>query len=164
MKKYKCPIFVGLIIFVATTFSAMNPAFARHSIVIPYSFSGFGWGTELVVSNTSNQTISPIVVVRNGDVSACTSLGELKPGEIYISLFDDITGWNVTPPIPGVFQVMLYANALGSSDPPFGAGVEIYNPSFGGFSSQQFLSQYDGNLMYLCLIPIIPIPMDPLLP
>ena len=161
MKKLKWSIFVGIIVFAAiVTFSAMNPALARHSIVIPYSFNGFGWGTELVVSNTSGETITPIVFVRNGSSEACASLGELEEGELYINLFSDITDWNKTPPINGVFQVTIIVNELGASDRPFGAGVEIYNASFGGFSSQQFLSEYVDDSILICL-HIIPIPINP---
>ena len=159
MKKLKWSIFVGISVFVAiVTFSAMNPALARHWIVVPYSFNGFGWGTELVVSNTSTKTINPIISVRNGPDTAdeaCTTIGPLEPGEIYINLISDITGWNRKPPTSGVFQLYVSANELDESDRPFGVGVEIYNASFGGYSSQQFMSEYVfGSLVCLHIIPI----------
>ena len=62
MKKYIIlilAIIVPVLILCTTT-----PSYARHRIVIPYSYVGDGWDTVLIVSNTSGQTISPIVYVQ----------------------------------------------------------------------------------------------------
>ncbi len=160
MKKYIIlilAIIVPVLILCTTT-----PSYARHRIVIPYSYVGDGWDTVLVVSNTSGQAISPIVYVQNGEDSACKGLGTLDPGEIFVSTFGAITGWNVTPPIPGIFQVYITENGLGENDPSFGAAVAINNSSFGGFGFQQFMSFYIDDLTSVCLMAIIPIiPIGP---
>jgi len=146
-------------ILVLSTLCLTPAADATHEITIPYSYVGDDWDTVIIISNISGKTINPIVWVRNGPDtadSACKSIGSLENGEIFASTFGAITGWNRTPPIPGIFQVSITANDLGSSDSPFGAAVAINNSSFGGFGFQQFKSEYVGSVMYICLfIPIL---------
>ncbi|MCK8600164.1 hypothetical protein [Desulfoferrobacter suflitae] len=143
-----------------------STAFASHRIVIPYSYVGDGWDTVLIISNTSGETINPIIFVQNGDVSACKALDSLEAGQMFVSTFGAITGWNVSPPIPGIFQVYITDSGLGETDAPFGAAVAINNSSFGGFGFQQFMSEYSGSATFICvnfIPPIIPIPI-PIIP
>lgn len=49
------------------TFAAVTPASAWQHVVVPYAYVGDGWDSVIVVSNISNKTISPYIVVRNNN-------------------------------------------------------------------------------------------------
>lgn len=159
----KLSILILAIIVPVLVLFATTPSYARHRIVIPYSYVGDGWDTVLIVSNTTDQTISPIVYVQNGEDSACKGLGDLDPGDMFVSTFGAISGWNQTPPIPGIFQVYITENSLGENDPSFGAAVAINNSSFGGFGFQQFVSLYLDDATGICILSILPVlPIGPI--
>jgi hypothetical protein len=161
MRKHNYSIFLVLVNICAALILCLTPAaHALHQITIPYSYVGDGWDTVIVISNTSGKTISPILWVRNGPDtadSACKNIDSLENGEIFVSTFGAISGWNRTPPIPGIFQVTVTVNELGSSDSPFGAAVAINNSTWGGFGFQQFLSEYAGSAMAICVYAPIPV-------
>lgn len=145
MKKYtRAMIFVFGVAFLLGTFAVVAPANAYQQVLIPYGYVGEGWDSVIVVSNISTKTINPYILVRNGDELACAPIGELQAGEIFVNTFGALTGWclGLTPPIPGVFQVYVGATELESGDDPFGVAITINNGSFGGFSFQQYKSEY----------------------
>lgn len=148
MKKSHSIIAVFGIALMVMTFAATTPASAWQHVVIPYAYVGDGWDSVIVVSNISNKTISPYIVVRNnnpGGSVACVPIGTLGVGEIYVNTFGAITGWclGATPPIPGIFQVYVGTTDLESGDDPFGVSIAINNGSFGGFGFQQYKSEVD---------------------
>ena len=147
MKKnnYKIILILGLSL-VFWSLAAATPSSAWQHVEIPYGYVGDGWDSVIVVSNISNKTINPYIVVRNsnpGGGVACFPVGELTAGQIYVSTFGAITGWcpGGTPPIPGIFQVYVGALELDEGNNPFGVAIAINNASFGGFGFQQYKSE-----------------------
>lgn len=158
MKKQRCRVFVVFFMF----FAVVNLVFAtcsyaRHKITIPYSYVGDGWDTVIIISNTSGKELSFVIDVQDGAKDACKNVSTLQPNELFVSSFGSITGWiGGPPPIPGLFNVVIWANDLGQTDPPFGAAVAINNSVWGGYGFQQFISTYADDMIRLCF-KIIPL-------
>jgi len=145
MRKYRRSIVLLFgVALIFTIFGAVTPSSAWQQVEIPYAYVGDGWDTVIIISNISNQAITPYLLIANlndGSNFACIILDELAAGEIYVNTFGAIS-WcpGGSPPIPGVFQVYVGAD-LNPSARPFGVAVAINNASFGGFGFQQYKSE-----------------------
>lgn len=147
MKKHNkgIKLFFFSLAFVLASFVLVTSSGAAgwQQVVIPYAYVGDGWDSVIVISNISTKTIKPLLLVRNGNTTACAPLANLEAGQIYVNTFSAVTGWcfGLTPPIPGIFQVYVGVTELSDSDLPFGVAIAINNASFGGFSFQQYKSE-----------------------